>query len=178
MRGEGDCWEWTAAVSGKGYGKTSIDGKEAATHRWAYESFHGEVPPGLFVCHRCDNRRCMNPEHLFVGTAIDNFSDMVAKGRHSFEFHRNGPHGNDGYYNRKGEWICRVCRRGGKESVPRAPKVECLRGHVFDEINSYVDYRGKRVCRVCVRIRERGYYHGNEPGKARGKGGEAAEGSG
>lgn len=74
-----------AAVSGKGYGKLSLLGRDQAAHRYAYEIFFGPVPRNRLVLHRCDNRRCVNPEHLFVGSAKDNFDDMISKGRAAWQ---------------------------------------------------------------------------------------------
>lgn len=66
-----------------GYGQIHKDGKTAYAHRVAYEIANGPIPDGLFVCHSCDNRKCMNPEHLFLGTYLDNIGDMVGKNRHA-----------------------------------------------------------------------------------------------
>lgn len=76
------CWVWNGRVNHKGYGKASWNGKEARVHRVIYEHFHGAVPEGMQVCHHCDNPPCCNPEHLFVGTALDNEHDKLRKGRH------------------------------------------------------------------------------------------------
>lgn len=75
------CWNWIKSVSNKGYGWFRQDGHELA-HRWAYATFRGPIPAGLFVLHSCDNPKCVNPNHLFLGTNRDNIRDMVAKGRH------------------------------------------------------------------------------------------------
>lgn len=80
------CWEWQKSVNPQtGYGQIMDchDGKCVlrTVHRLAYEIFNGKIPEGLFVLHHCDNRRCFNPEHLFIGTQQDNMNDMKTKGR-------------------------------------------------------------------------------------------------
>ena len=79
---ETGCWNWTGTLTASGYGQVCTGrSKHASAHRVAYSLFVGEIPKGLFACHRCDNRRCINPAHLFLGTAKDNADDMVRKGR-------------------------------------------------------------------------------------------------
>jgi hypothetical protein len=88
-----DCWLWTGALNAPegtrsgGYGVVGTTRpKTALAHRVAWELVNGPIPAGMVVAHRCDNRRCVNPAHLFIGTQKDNVHDMLAKGRQRNQF--------------------------------------------------------------------------------------------
>lgn len=74
------CLEWTGSLHGQGYGCLRIDGVTRTAHRAQWERLRGPTN-GSWVLHRCDNRKCVEPTHLFLGTAKDNSQDMVRKGR-------------------------------------------------------------------------------------------------
>lgn len=117
----GGCIEWQGAKNHNGYGHAwdYSEKKTVRAHRLAWEARYGPIPKGTFVLHTCDNRACINVQHLYLGTAADNTKDMIGRGR-------------------------QVSRK----------KTHCLRGHPFDEENTYT-WKGKRNCRACQRERRK-----------------------
>lgn len=84
------CWEWTRAKSAGGYGLLYADGKIVRASRFSYSKYKGPIPTGAYVLHTCDNRLCVKPVHLFLGTAKSNAQDREDKGRGRKDRRNNG----------------------------------------------------------------------------------------
>lgn len=113
------CWIWTKGRYHDGYGQFAVSAHERSVraHRVSYELYVGPIPEDLHVLHRCDVRACVNPEHLFLGTRVDNMQDMIQKGRH-YSPGRGKTHcpcglpysGDNLYVTPTGDRQCRGCR--------------------------------------------------------------------
>lgn len=128
--GPDECWPWYGDLNDTRYGKITVDRVTHRAHRYSYEHFVGEIPDGLYVCHTCDHKSCVNPAHLFLGTNHDNQVDAVRKGIHR--------------------------ATSGAEHY-NAKKDHCPKGHLYDEVNTYIPPRGGRHCRECIRTTNREY---------------------
>jgi hypothetical protein len=110
------CWNWTAALRGKtGYGAFKFEGKVIDAHRMSYMIFKGPITEGMYVCHSCDNRRCVNPDHLFLGTPKQNHQDSVDKGRMHLPKREKIPH--PSYQDYKRGCRCAECTLLARDAV-------------------------------------------------------------
>ncbi len=75
------CWEWKGALRGKGYGCFKVDGKNKIASRVSYELYKNSISPSKLVCHSCNNPKCVNPDHLYLGSYQDNTKQAVEQGR-------------------------------------------------------------------------------------------------
>ena len=118
-----DCWEFTGGISSDGRGVFWLDGKSFGAHRMAWKLAYGDIPNGMLICHHCDNGKCCNPNHLFLGTYLDNMQDMKSKGR---QVHLYGD--NDPKSKLKSEEVLEIVRlyKTGKFSQSYLGKMFCV----------------------------------------------------
>lgn len=115
------CWHYTGFINKGGYGTIGFRGNRCfLAHRVSWILHVGEIPQGLFVLHKCDNRKCVNPDHLFLGTIQDNVDDMYAKGR-----------ANNVIAGHQKHWT------------------HCKHGHSFELDGVYISNTGRRRCKKC-----------------------------
>ncbi len=120
------CWEWKAGKDAYGYGSFYLNGKTKRAHRIAWHIANDQPPPAhLMVCHRCDNPSCVKPDHLFLGTALDNALDRNSKGRQAKGDKlkiRTGCHGDQHWSIRMPDRLARGSRNGSRTRPERRPR--------------------------------------------------------
>jgi len=89
-KNENGCWEWTGGLSARGYASMHYEGKRTPLHRLSYILFRGPIPNDKLACHTCDNKKCINPDHIYIGTHKTNFRD--AKERNRLRTRRGSAH--------------------------------------------------------------------------------------
>lgn len=110
VRGEDECWLWTASTDGRGYGRLSSHrgGSPMKAHRISYAIHHGDIPDGMGIMHSCDNPTCVNPNHLSLGDQAENMRGCSERGRLNPKSLRNLQPGAPGYHGagprRRGTW--------------------------------------------------------------------------
>jgi hypothetical protein len=135
--GNDECWTWNGAQIPCGYGSFFYNGRARLAHRIAWELKYGkDIPDGMHACHHCDNKQCVNPNHIFIGTAFDNMRDAWNKG------------------------ITHIPRHDKQYMT------HCLRGHELTPENTTVEKKtGRRRCRKCRNMRDIKKYYARKQKK-------------
>jgi hypothetical protein len=168
----GGCWEWTQYINDMGYGVTSVSGKPTVAHRIIYHLLNEGVSPDLHLHHRCENRRCVNPDHLQPVTPLEHLAltpqaitHMLAGRTHCNRGHEYTP--DNLMTSPNGRRRCKTCARDWQNRKnalareargPRPVQTHCANGHEYTEENTYL-YKGVRFCRTCHNLKTTALYH-------------------
>jgi len=131
------CWEWKGALTNSGYGKASINHKTINAHRASYEMFKEVIPKGLLVLHQCDNKKCINPDHLYIGDHKQNSKDAKDRGRRVKTFFRK--------YSWKIAKKCYDMKNKGMPYTEIAKKMKIISGsvrHMALKYEKYMNVKG------------------------------------
>lgn len=171
---DGGCWNWDGCVTSQGYGVLYWDKKKQPAHRQAWMMFRGPIPSDFHIHHICENRRCVNPDHLLPVTPrehVNDYTPLAAPNINAQKTHcsKGHPLEGDNIYNPPGtnKRVCRICKKAWGDAkrkergmVPGGSKhkqTHCKRGHELTEEN-LTWYGGQRYCKKCHAINARGYY--------------------
>ncbi len=131
------CWLWNGTISPQGYGAMSYKLNRVQAQRISWFLKHGVMPASkIDVCHKCDVRNCVNPDHLFLGTRSDNMMDAISKGRKTYPI---------------GTGMVWTTVRELKHPL----RSHCLHGHMLDDKTIYIDPKGHFSCKECRRLSAR-----------------------
>ncbi len=116
IKSKDECWEWSGTLTEKGYGRFSFNLRNRCAHRFSWILQNGDIGKDKMILHKCDNPKCVNPHHLFEGTARDNMMDCINKGRHA---NQKKTHCVNGHkysmettgYRLNGDRFCKTCKR-------------------------------------------------------------------